>query len=60
MEIDGNDSLSIEHKEEIRIFHKSMDLQISSILNNNNKLKKMSNEVCWQFYYYNCCFQSLF
>ena len=31
---DGNDSLSIEHKEEIQvIFHKSIDLLISSILN---------------------------
>ena len=28
---DGNNSLSIEHKEEIHIFHKSMDLIISSI-----------------------------
>ena len=26
MEIDGNDSLSHEHKEEIHILHKSMDL----------------------------------
>ena len=31
IEIEGNDSLSIEHKEEIHIFHKSMDLLISSI-----------------------------
>ena len=30
-------SLSIEHKEQIQdIYHKSMDLLISSILNNNN------------------------
>ena len=36
MEKDGNDSLSIEHKVEINIFHKSMDLLISSTLNNNN------------------------
>ena len=35
VEIDGNDNLSIEHKEEIHIFRKSMDLLISSILNNN-------------------------
>ena len=35
IEIDGNDSLRIEHKEEIHIFHKSMELLISSILNNN-------------------------
>jgi hypothetical protein len=36
MEKDGNDILSIEHKEEIQvIFHKYMDLLISSILNNN-------------------------
>ena len=26
IEIDGNNSLSTEHKEEIHIFHKSMDL----------------------------------
>ena len=37
MEKDKNDGLLIEHKEEIHIFHKSMDLLISSILNNNNK-----------------------
>ena len=36
VEKDGNGSLSIEHKEEIHIFHKFMDLLISSILNNNN------------------------
>ena len=36
MEIDGNDSLRIEHMEEIHIFHESMDLLISSMLNNNN------------------------
>ena len=36
IEIDGNYSLSIEHREEVHIFHKSMDLLISSILNNNN------------------------
>ena len=37
MEQDGNDSLSHEHKEEIKvIFHKSLDLLISRILNNNN------------------------
>ena len=35
IEIHGNDSLLIEHKEEIYIFHKSMDLLVSSILNNN-------------------------
>ena len=39
IEKDRNDSLSIEHKEEIRIFHKSMDLLISSILNNNMNIK---------------------
>ena len=34
-EKDGNDSLSIEHKEEIQvIFYKSMDLLIISIPNN--------------------------
>jgi len=36
IERDGNDSLSIEHREEIHIFHKSMDMLIISILNNNN------------------------
>ena len=36
IEKDGNESLSIGHKEEIQIFHKSMDLLISSIPNNNN------------------------
>jgi hypothetical protein len=35
IENDGNDSLSIEHKEKIQfIFLKSIDLLISSILNN--------------------------
>ena len=34
---DGNDSLSIEHKEGIQIIsHKSMDLLMCSLLNNNN------------------------
>jgi hypothetical protein len=34
---DGNNSLSIKHKEEIQIiFHKSMDLLISSIKNFKN------------------------
>ena len=38
IEIDENDSLSIEHKKEVRvyIFHKSIHLLTSSILNNNN------------------------
>ena len=36
IEKDGNDSLPIEHKEEIHIFHKSMYLLISSIFKNNN------------------------
>ena len=35
IEIDGNDILSIEREEEIHIFHKFIDLRISSILNNN-------------------------
>ena len=35
IEQEGNDSLSIEHKEEIHILHKSIDLLRSSILNNN-------------------------
>jgi hypothetical protein len=38
IEIDGNDSLSIDHKEEIPIFHKSMDLLLSSIINNNSRI----------------------
>ena len=41
-EKDGNDSLSIEREEEIQIiFHKFMDLLISSILSNNS-----INNVC--------------
>ena len=44
---DGNDSLFIEHKEEIQIiFHKSMNLLIGSKLNINNRLvesKRMNN-----------------
>ena len=35
IEKDGYDSLSIEHKEEIHVFHKSMDLLMDSIFNNN-------------------------
>ena len=34
MYTDGNDNLTIEHKKEIHIFHKSINLLISSILNN--------------------------
>ena len=33
IEKDENDSLSIEHKEEIRIFHRYMDLLTSKVLN---------------------------
>ena len=33
--IDGNYSLSVERNEQMHMFHKSMDLLISSILNNN-------------------------
>ena len=40
IEIDGNDSLSIEHMEEIHVFHKSMDLLTSSILNNTSHLSR--------------------
>ena len=41
---DGNDSLPIEHKQEIQvIFHKSMNLLISSILNNNNNNNNNNN-----------------
>ena len=36
IEIDGNDSLSIGHKEEIHIFDNSMVLLISSIIKNND------------------------
>ena len=38
IEIDGIDNLSIENKEETQIIvlHKSMDLLIKRILNNNN------------------------
>ena len=43
--IDVNDSLSIEHEEDIYIFHKSMDLLISSILNNNNNNNNIGNPV---------------
>ena len=44
IEKDGDDSLSIEHKEEIKvIFHKSMDLLISSILNDNNNNNNNNN-----------------
>ena len=46
-----NDSLSIEHKEEIPvIFHKSMDLLISSILNGSfaiiRRMRIIANQVC--------------
>ena len=37
IEIDGDNSLSIEHKEEIAIFHKSMDLLVGSILINSHQ-----------------------
>ena len=33
---DGNNCLSIQHKEEVHIFHKSIDLLTSSIPNNSN------------------------
>jgi hypothetical protein len=37
IEKNGNDSLSIEHKEEIQVtFLRSMDLVITNIINNNN------------------------
>ena len=38
---DGNDSLSIKHKEVI--FHKSMDLLISSKFNNDNNNNNNNN-----------------
>ena len=39
IEKDGNESLSTEHKEEIQvIFHKSINLLIGSILDNNNNI----------------------
>jgi hypothetical protein len=41
IKINGTDSLSIEHKKEIHILHKSMDLLISTILDNSNsRIKK--------------------
>ena len=36
VEIDGHDSLSIEHKEDIHIFLKSTEQLISCIIKNNN------------------------
>jgi hypothetical protein len=45
IEKDGDDSLSIEHKEEIHIFRKFMDLLISSVLNNNNNPLSLVNTV---------------
>ena len=48
IEKDGNDSLSIEHKEEIYIFHKSMDLLISNILNNNSEGVELMEIFHWQ------------
>ena len=41
-EINGKDRLSIEHREEMHIFYKSMDL-IISILNNNNSNNNNNN-----------------
>ena len=54
-----NDSLSIEHKEEIQvIFPESMDLLISSILNdndiNNNNNNNNNNNI-----YFKCCWMHL-
>ena len=43
IEIDGNDSLSVKHKEEMHMFHKSMHLLISSILNNSNNNNNNNN-----------------
>ena len=49
MEIDVNDSLSIEHKEEIQvIFHKCMDLLLSiylSVLFHNSQMRLMKARV---------------
>ena len=39
IEKDGNDSLSVESN--ISIFHKSLDLLISSILNNNSVVSQI-------------------
>ena len=36
IERDGYDSLSVEHKAQTHIFHKSMEFLISSRLDNNN------------------------
>ena len=44
IEKDGNDSLSIEHMEEIQvIFHKSLDPLISSIIDNINNNNNNNN-----------------
>ena len=41
---DGNDIMKEnEHKEEIHIFHKSMDLPISSVINNNDNNNNNNN-----------------
>ena len=40
IEIDGSGNLQIKQTEEIHIYHKSMDLLISSKLNDNNILPK--------------------
>ena len=42
IEIGGNESLSHEHKEEIHILLKSMDLLIRSTLHNNNNNVSMA------------------
>ena len=50
IKIGGNDSLSIEHKKEIDIFHDFVELLISSILNNytSNNSMSCSNELLRQ------------
>ena len=45
IKIGGNDSLSIEHKEEIHICYKSMDLLICSILNNNFRTRQAQRHI---------------
>ena len=49
--------LSIEHKEEIYIFHNSMDLIVGSILfnnnNNSNDNNNNNNNYYYYYYYYN-------
>jgi len=44
IEINGNDSLSIENREEIYVFPKCIDLLISSMPNNTNNKRDENGE----------------